>query len=201
MNIGILGGSFDPPHRSHEVLANKCIEHKLVDEVWVCPTYNHVDKKNFATFEQRVQMCKLAFTGWFKKVKVCQMEKDNLSGTTFYLIERLRETYPQHTFKLIIGEDRADCIEEWYLWRELIEDVPFIVFKREDYVSFAPIDVWYKYNDRHTLLNCEDCWMSSTYVRRLIGQKCYKLASQIVSRPKVVKYIKENKLYSKEIIG
>lgn len=195
MNIGIFGGSFDPPTSSHKAIVDDCLKRKLVDQVWVCPTFNHTDKKNIASFEQRMEMCKIMLTGWFKPVKICEYEKMNPSGRTCSLIWRLEDLYPNHKFKIIIGEDRADKIKDWLNWTMLIEEYSFIVFKREDYASFN-IKHWYD-KSPHIVIKNEDCWMSSTYIRHLIALECFELLRIVGIKPKLISYILKHKIYGR----
>jgi len=200
MNIGILGGSFDPPHKSHKVIADECIKRKLVDEVWVCPTFNHVDKKNSATFEQRFKMCKMMFGGFInRKIKVKDCEQYNSSGTTIELIALLKINFPDHNFKVIIGEDRAEHIEEWKWWKQLTDGTDFIIFKREDYVGgFHPEkSEWFTNSDRHIVIKCEECWISSTYCRRISKQRCFNILDRILTNKKIAKYIEKQNIYQR----
>jgi nicotinate-nucleotide adenylyltransferase len=59
--IGILGGSFDPPHIGHQLLALSFMALEPVDELWVIPCANHVFKGALSAFSHRLAMCSLAF--------------------------------------------------------------------------------------------------------------------------------------------
>lgn len=194
MIIGIMGGAFSPPTISHKAMAVDCIRRKLVDEVWVCPAYNHVDKKNLVSFDHRMAMCKKHFKGLFNHIKVCDYEKDNSSSRTYNLIVDLDSKFPKHTFKIIIGQDRADNIQEWYKWKFLIQLVPFIVFERADYVSMTDSTPWYLNAPHSFIQNNKDCWASSTSLRRLLSKQHYNLASLLTS-DKVISYIQKHNLY------
>ena len=198
MNIGIFGGSFDPPHLSHKKIVDECISQKLVDSVWVCPTYHHVDKKHGATYEQRMKMCKIMFTSLFnRKVKVCSYEKDNNSGTTIELISKLKAKFPEHNFRIIIGEDRAETIEGWKFYKKLIKNTSFIIFKREDYVGglYPERSKWFRTTSFHDVIKVEGCWMSSSYCRALTRSKNFNTMASIVTKPKIVDFIINKKLY------
>lgn len=194
MNIGILGGSFDPPHRSHSAIVNACLKEKLVDQVWVCPSYNHSQKTNYETFDHRIKMCKLQMGGWFKPVKICDYEKRNRTGRTYSLMWMLEEKYPEHNFKIIIGEDCADNIKTWMNWALLIHEFSFIIFKRDDYYCHPESKLhWYE-NEPHKILKTEGCFYSSTYARKSIEYKRFNICRIMMSN-KVVNYIINHRLY------
>jgi len=190
MRIGILGISADPPTDSHLSIATACIEKKLVDEVWVLPSFNHTQKNNIASFSQRLYMCKLMFGKWFSPIKVKDYEKYNETGTMFNLLDYLSSKY-KYEFFIIVGRDCADNIETWFKNKELIKTFPFIVFNRGDY-SGKNKD-WYL-SQPHRLIKIDKCYGSSTLVRKLISRCHYNIAS-IMSSKKVIRYINNKKLY------
>jgi len=191
--IGIFGISADPPHASHKAIIDACLKKKLVNEVWVLPSNNHTQKKNIASFAQRIDMCKLMFeTKWSSSVKVKDFEIFNTRGTTLHMINRLEFLFKKYKFYLIVGEDCADNIETWYSYKELIEKYPFIVFQRGDYVSKNPKD-WYL-SEPHKVMSVDGCWNSSTEIRKILNQSLYNLA-ETMTNDKVVRYILGRCLY------
>jgi len=190
MHIGIMGGSFDPPHSSHKAIIDACIKGKLVDEVWVLPSSYHRQKSNLATFEQRLKMSKLLFEKLFNHVKVKDYERLNPSGAMIHMVWILMEMFKKHRFSIIVGRDCADNIETWTEYQKLINLVPFIIFEREDYRGKPK--TWYL-DPPHRIIETDDCRFSSTFVRRLIALKCNTLAETIIG-PKVMKYILKEKI-------
>ena len=59
--IGLLGGSFNPPHLGHLLMAVAVYATEEIDHLWVLPTADHAFGKKLAPFEDRVRMCHLAF--------------------------------------------------------------------------------------------------------------------------------------------
>ncbi|MCA9583651.1 MAG: nicotinate (nicotinamide) nucleotide adenylyltransferase, partial [Myxococcales bacterium] len=60
--IAVFGGSFDPPHVSHALVASYVLGGGEVDELYIVPTWRHALDKSFkAPFEHRLRMCELAF--------------------------------------------------------------------------------------------------------------------------------------------
>lgn len=190
--IGIFGGSFDPPHCSHKAIIDECIKRNFVDEVWVMPSCNHPHKENQASFEQRIKMCKMMFTRWFYPVRVENFERCNATGTTLNLLKVLKGFMPEYEFRFIIGRDCADNIQSWYRPEELIQQVPFIVFEREDYAP-KNLNTWYLVKP-HCLISVKNCGISSTIIRKLVKNDCFKLV-RILTNKKLVKYIQKERIY------
>ena len=194
--IGIFGGSFDPCHCSHKAIIDACLEKGLVDEVWVLPTYNHIQKNNIATFEQRIKMCKMMFCKRFGKVKVQDFERCNRSGCMYDMIAILRSMFENHHFFVVIGRDCADNIDTWMHSQSLLQTVPFIVFERGDYIG-TNLDTWY-FREPHKFLAVDGCDFSSTYVRKLADKKKFGLVRCLTNK-KVSDFIRKNRLYEGEI--
>lgn len=136
MRVAILGGSFDPPHIGHSLLATQVVERVNVDQVWLMPCYQHPFRKNLSSVHHRVAMCKLLQT---KNIRVStyEVERKNIS----YTVDTLRELllkYSKHEFFWIIGEDQFDpatkLFTKWKDWQDIIRDYRIIIFPR----SFTP---------------------------------------------------------------
>ncbi len=114
IKVGIMGGTFDPIHIGHLILAMEAINYKKLDEVWFVPTGNpnfKLDKK--VTYKQkRYDMVKLS-TQDNDKFKVCDYEIEK-SGVTYSweTMKYLRENY-DHDFYFIMGEDSLMSVETW----------------------------------------------------------------------------------------
>ena len=113
MKLGILGGSFDPPHLGHLLLATTALALCDLDRVLVVPVYQHALGKELTPHEHRLRMCELAFAD-LPRVEVSALERD-LGGTsrTLRLIEALSERHRDASFRLIVG---ADILNEAHLW-------------------------------------------------------------------------------------
>ena len=190
--IGIFSGSFDPCHVSHLAIIDECIKRNLVDEVWVLPSSRHCQKNNVATFEHRLKMCKLLFEKPFNHVKVKDLERFNPSGATIHMVLILMEMFKKYHFSIIIGQDCADNIKTWVAYQKLIDMVPFIIFEREDYTT--NMSTWYLTSPHHLFQVKGKCFFSSTYVRKLLGEKKFVCAG-VITGQKVIKYIQKNGLY------
>ena len=171
--VGILGGSFNPPHLGHFGVCETVLRQKMADEVWVIPCYQHPFEKNLIPFEHRLKMCQLAFEELGKRVKVTDLEK-KLGGKSFTLrtVEYLKKKHPEFEFLLILGEDAAKEAKTWHRYDDLRKALSWLVIPRGP-KSMVPN-------------------VSATEVRKALqdrsGQKDY-------FPPKVLDYILTNNLY------
>lgn len=113
--IGLFGGSFNPPHNGHVEICNTILKEKWVDAIWVIPCWKHPFQKNMVSFEERMEMCRLAFQSFGEDVAVKDVEK-KLGGTSYTLrtVEHLQKQYAENDFFLILGKDAADESRVWH---------------------------------------------------------------------------------------
>lgn len=116
--IGIMGGTFDPIHVGHLVLAETAYEQYGLDLVWFMPSGNPPHKRNRAgraTDEQRVAMVQRAIAGNDHfALSMEDMQPEGYSYT-YLLLERLQTKNPDAEFYFIIG---GDSLFDFDTWRE-----------------------------------------------------------------------------------
>jgi nicotinate-nucleotide adenylyltransferase len=123
MRIGIFGGTFDPPHAGHLILAEYCREAASLDEVWFLPSYvpPHKTDRGLSRFEHRCDMVALATTGQ-PAFRVEPIEKELPPPSyTVHTLEELRVRHPEHTFVLVIGGDSLRDLPTWYQPGKLLD--------------------------------------------------------------------------------
>lgn len=140
MRVALFGGSFNPPHVGHQLLALYVLETTAVDELWFVPTFQHPFHKALETFEDRRAMCERAALALGPRVRVSDVEA-RLGGASLTLrtVQRLIDDYPGHAFSLVIGSDLVAETDSWHGIAELHRLVPFIVVQRGGHAS-APVD-------------------------------------------------------------
>lgn len=137
IKVGIMGGTFDPIHIGHLILAMEAINYKNLDEVWFIPTGNPNFKqdKNVTDKKKRFEMVKIA-TQDNDKFKVCDYEinKNNVTyswGTMKYL----RENY-DHDFYFIMGEDSLMSVETWENAEDFLKNTKILAcIRRQEEMS------------------------------------------------------------------
>lgn len=135
-SVGILGGSFNPPHVAHLMAAYWALATQDVTEVWLLPSYRHPFGKALAPFDDRVRMCELAARA-VRGVAVCTAEAeladDPLVGKTARTLEHLAGKHPDHRFSLVIGADVLAETDKWYRFDRVRELARIVIVGREGY--------------------------------------------------------------------
>jgi nicotinate-nucleotide adenylyltransferase len=114
--VGVFGGTFDPVHLGHLILAEQCREQAALDEVLFIPSARPPHKQNLAltAFERRVEMLALAISGQ-PAFRINELEKDRPGPS--YTVDTLRtlserESAPE--LFLILGADSVNDLPGWY---------------------------------------------------------------------------------------
>lgn len=132
MDIGLFGGSFNPPHVAHQIVAEIVRDQFDLSEVWWIPnaTPPHKSGRELVAVEHRLAMTERAIEP-NPAFQICDIEiqRDGVSYTVDTL-RTLQEQHPNTDFALIIGSDSLDSFAEWHRPDEIAERVPLIVYER-----------------------------------------------------------------------
>lgn len=115
MRVGIFGGTFDPVHLGHLILAEQARDQGRLDQVWFVPAPRPPQKgeTGITRFEQRVEMLQLAIAGQPAFV-VNELEKERTGPSyTVDTLAELRRRHPDHRFVLLIGGDSLADLPTW----------------------------------------------------------------------------------------
>lgn len=207
MNIGILGGSFDPIHNGHLHMAKCAYESYALDQVWLIPAGHspNKDEHGMTDAKDRFQMCKLAAQP-YPWMTVSRLELDSAERSyTYRTMEKLSEQYPMHRFFFIMGGDSLDYFETWMRPDVIAQTAIILVMVRENFPKqqmeekIAHIKKQFWADIR--LLKCDRMDVSSTQVRKLLraksqadGYRSPKGAEMFLDAA-VMSYIQANNLY------
>lgn len=135
MKIGILGGTFNPIHIGHLIIAEESREKLGLDKVIFVPTYlpPHKDNGNIALANDRISMVKLAVSD-NTNFTVSDIEiKRSGRSYTIDTIKQFKADYPKDELYFIIGSDLLEYLDDWKDLKEIIKIVKFIVVTRPGY--------------------------------------------------------------------
>ena len=172
MKIGIMGGTFDPVHIGHLLLAEFAYENFSLDQIWFLPNANPPHKKSNHTEEalrHRIEMIKLAIrdTPYFR-LNLYETETTEHSYT-YSTLKTFRKLYPEHEFYFILGADSLFTIEEWRCFEEIFPNCVILAAMRDDKDAGSmqeQIDyLEAKYNASIRLLRAPLVEISSTVLR------------------------------------
>ncbi len=141
--IGIFGGTFDPVHLGHLILAEQCREQGRLDEVWFVPAGNNPFKSDrFRTFDQRAEMVELAIAG-HAAFKVNRVEKEMLeefrrqhpaeplpASYTYQTLAELHRRDPADELFLLIGSDSLEELPQWREPQQIARNAGLLAIRR-----------------------------------------------------------------------
>jgi nicotinate-nucleotide adenylyltransferase len=117
MRIGIFGGTFDPIHQGHLIIAEQCREQARLDEVWFLPSARppHKARPDLTPLDKRADMIQLAIAG-HAQFRASEIEKDRPGPSyTADTLAELRKERPEVDWHLILG---SDCLPDLASWHE-----------------------------------------------------------------------------------
>ena len=131
--IGLLGGSFDPPHKGHLSISKIAIKKlKLKKIYWMVTKKNPFKNKPFYSIDQRLRKAK-KLTKSNKKIQVAYFDEiigsSRSIDTIYYLISKKK----QKNIFLIIGSDNLINFHKWKSWKKIVKLTKLIVFSRRGY--------------------------------------------------------------------
>ncbi len=188
MNIGIFGGTFDPPHMGHIAIVEQAIRQLSLDKVMVFPCGVPPHKHTDTDMHNRADMTKLAFAHLPVEVDNYELDKGGKSYT-IDTVKHVLQLYPEAKVTLIIGADSYVQLSQWYMFSQLLELVELAVAVR----SGSTVDCS-RYACPVHVLDMDIVEVASTDIRLLTQ---FGLpTSNMITEP-VSNYIVDNKLYSK----
>ncbi len=191
MNIGIYGGSFNPPHLGHLIIAESVREQVRFDKILFVPsatTPNKIDAA-LAPAADRMRMTQLAIQG-NSDFEACDIEVRR-SGVSYTIdtVNALAALNPQATLGLVIGTDNLMEFQTWKSPQEILARVQLVVVNRP---GFPQHDVRSEFARLSTFVNVPQIGISSTDVRRRV--KLRRSIRYLVSG-EVEEYIRHKNLY------
>ncbi|MCL1630441.1 nicotinate-nucleotide adenylyltransferase [Sporolactobacillus sp. CPB3-1] len=187
--IGLFGGTFDPPHLMHLLIAEEALEACKLDQIWFLPSYQppHAKGKQAHTSAaHRAEMLRLAIEE-NEHFSICFAEIERRGKSyTVDTLRGLKQKYPDFQFYFILGADMVEDLPTWHHVNELCRMTSFIAFSRPGYADTPPDFADVRYIDMPKVE------LSSSYLRARLkqGKSCrYYLCDSVIS------YIKGRGLY------
>lgn len=185
--IAIFGGTFDPIHEAHVIVAREAASAFDLDRVLMVPAANppHKAESTGAGYEHRYRMVELA-CGDDPRLEASRLEEGAEKSYSILTIERVRTTLqPGDRLFFVIGADAFAEITSWWRWQEVIGLVEFIVVTRPGHQYIEPPGA------RVHRLETLALPVSSSEIRALLAEG--KPAPQLPDA--VFAYIRQHELY------
>lgn len=198
MNLGILGGSFDPIHNGHLHMAVEAYKAASLDRVLLIPAGHSPNKEEsqMTPSAMRYRMCCLAAKSYdWLAADPIEVESGERSYT-YRTLEKLREMYPDDRLFFIMGGDSLDYFDQWVHPERIAFCATILVIARDAYEEERLAEkieqIGKSFPADIRIVPCSKYPISSTKIREMIQQGLD--VSAYVPRS-VLQYIKENRLY------
>ena len=144
-NIGLIGGSFDPPHEGHMHIAKWALRSLPLDKLWwVVSKRNPLKKQSTTDFENRIKNTQKLV----KQPKMLVTDLEAVFDTEFTVdfLCKVKSEYPKGNFTWIMGADGLNNFHEWKHWEKIFEMIPIAIFARPSYSDFLTTVAGKKYS-------------------------------------------------------
>ena len=133
-SIGLLCGSFNPPHFGHLFITNQLINNLNLDYVWwiVTPKNPLKDSNDLLSFEERLLACQ-KITSQNSKIIVTDLESKLNSNRTHKTLNYILENFGSNNFTFIIGADNLTNFHLWDNWQDIWQKIKIAVYGRKNY--------------------------------------------------------------------
>lgn len=130
MVVGLFGGSFNPPHQGHVLVAEIALRRLGLDQLWwlVTPGNPLKSKSELAPLDQRLKACETLARD--PRIKVTAFEKSLGTSYTARTLEFIRTRNPQAHFVWIMGADNLAGFHRWQHWQKIATTFPIAVIDR-----------------------------------------------------------------------
>jgi nicotinate-nucleotide adenylyltransferase len=139
MRIGLFGGSFNPVHHGHLLVAEQTIQRLQLDALWVLvtpgnPLKNHND---LAPLADRVEAARAVLK--HPRIRVTGFEAAHGFTYSWQTIRFLTQSLADRRFVWIMGADNLVNFHHWERWRDIVQMVPMAVYVRPGSSRLAPV--------------------------------------------------------------
>lgn len=130
MRIGLLGGSFNPPHEGHRLISLHALRRLQLDRVWwlITPGNPLKDTAGLPTSAERARAAEILAAD--PRIDVTTVEDEIGTRLTAETLTWLRRRCPQVRFVWMMGADNLQGFHRWHRWQDIARIMPMAVFDR-----------------------------------------------------------------------
>jgi nicotinate-nucleotide adenylyltransferase len=130
MRIGVMGGSFNPPHAGHAMVAATALKRLQLDQLWWLVTPGNPLKTNsdLPKLADRMAACRALARD--PRMRVTAFERELRTPYTAATLAFLKRRYPGVTFIWVMGADNLATFHRWQRWRQIAREMSIAVVDR-----------------------------------------------------------------------
>ena len=166
--IGILGGTFDPPHKGHLAISKIALKKLKLDKVyWIITKKNPFKQKTYYTLKERLKKIKKILKK-IEKIEVLYLDKKLNSSRSIDIIKFIRSKKKPKNLYFLIGSDILTDFHNWKSWKKIVKFVKLIVFSRKGYDKKISKTIVVNYINKKNIIfiNNKPIKISSTLLRK-----------------------------------
>jgi nicotinate-nucleotide adenylyltransferase len=167
-NVGILGGTFDPPHKGHLHISKIALKKfKLKKILWIITEKNPLKKKPFLSINKRLNLSKL-ITKDCDKIFIKRQSNVVKNKNTFNLLKKIKSKNQKIKLFFLIGADNLVNFHKWNKWDKITIFAKIVVFNRPGFFKKAKNSVAAKKLSKNDWIyvNVKGINISSTLIRK-----------------------------------
>ena len=152
IGVGILGGSFDPPHKGHlEISKISLKKFGFKNIFWIVTKKNPFKKKSYFSLKERIIKSKKIIKK-NRRIKILYLDNKVSSSRTINIINYLIKVKKNKNLHLILGSDNLIKFHKWTKWKKLVKLVKLVVFSRKGYDKKGRDSIVVKYLDKKNII-------------------------------------------------
>ena len=166
--IGILGGTFDPPHKGHLYISEIALKKlKLKKVLWIVTKKNPLKKNPYLPISKRLKLSKKTVKKQ-KKIFVRYLDNKIKSTNTFDLLKYIKNKNKNFELFFLIGSDNLAKFHKWKNWRKIATLAKIVIFPRKNYPARSSNYLVSKVLDKNRLIymNSKKINISSSLIRK-----------------------------------
>ena len=166
--IGILGGSFDPPHKGHVKISKISLKIlKLKKIYWIITKKNPFKKKPYFSLKDRILKSERSVKK-YRKIKVLYLDDKIRSSRIIKVVNYFRKIKKQKNLYLILGSDNLLGFHKWTSWKKIVKLAKLVVFSRKGYDKRSKNSVVVKYLKKKNIIyiNNKSIDVSSSKIKK-----------------------------------
>ena len=166
--IGILGGTFDPPHKGHLYISKFALKKlKLNKLMWIVTKKNPLKRKPYLSTKVRIKLSK-EITKKEKKIFVSYFDNKIKSINTFNLLNYIKKKNQKAKLFFLIGADNLAKFHKWNNWKKIPKLAKIAIFPRHNYSIKSLNPIASKKLSRKDLIyiNSKKIKISSSLIRK-----------------------------------